>query len=183
MPGEHLVNLAQIGEFIKNYQKTNQTKHPYKTRLDEIIMSQPKKRYPKLTGRAADIAGLHAAMHQLWTGRMDATDVRHRQIRLLLDLNHQILWQLETYSAIYGYMALPAGMHDEIFQKGLQIASLHNQLLEHYEAAGIQIFNMTSKTYFALHALQFSKLIHPFMILCYKGESAMHRIQVLWKSC
>ena len=63
------------------------------------------------------------------------------------------------------------------------MAQLHNQLLEHYEAAGIQIFNMTSKTHFALHALQFSKFIHPFMIWCYKGESTMHRIQVLWKSC
>ena len=183
MPGKHLVNLAEIGEFIKNYQKTNQTKHPYKMKLDKMTMFQPKKGYPKLRGRAADIAGLHAAMLQLWTGKMDATDVQHRQIRLLLDLNHQIVDLLETYSPTYGYMALPAGICDSVFQKGLQMAQLHNQLLEHYEAAGIQIFNMTSKTHFALHALQFSKFIHPFMIWCYKGESTMHRIQVLWKSC
>lgn len=118
MPGEHLVNLAQIGEFIKNYQKTNQTKHPYKMKLDKMTMFQPKKGCPKLRGRAADIAGLHAAMLQLWTGKMDATDVQHRQIRLLLDLNHQIVDQLETYSPTYGYMALPAGICHSVFQKG-----------------------------------------------------------------
>lgn len=146
-------------------------------------MFRPKKGYPKLRGRAADIAGIHAAMLQLWTGRMDAADVQHRQIRLILGLNHQIQDLLETYSPTYGYMALPAGICDQVFQKGLQMASLHNQLLEHYEGEGIQIFNMTSKTHFALHALQFSKFIHPFMIWCYKGESTMHRIRVLWKSC
>ena len=103
--------------------------------------------------RAADIAGLHAAMLQLWSTHMDEADVRHRQIRLVLQLNHQIQDIFETYSPTFGYMAMPAGPGDEVFQKGLQMSSLHNQLLEHYQHEEIQVFNMTSK------------------------------IQVLWKSC
>ena len=71
----------------------------------------------------------------------------------------------------------------ELFQKGLQMASLHGQLLESFEAEEIQVFNLTSKTHFALHALQFSRFVHPYLVWCYKGESTMHRIQVLWKSC
>lgn len=109
--------------------------------------------------------------------------MQHRQIKLVLQLNNQIQNLLETYSPTFGYMAMPAGPGDEVFQKGLQMASLHNQLLEYYQNEEIQVFNMTSKTHFALHALQFAKFIHPFMVWCYKGESTMHRIQVLWKSC
>ena len=44
-------------------------------------------------------------------------------------------------------------------------------------------FNVTSKTHFALHSLQFSNCIHPFLIWCYEGESTMRRAQILWKSC
>ena len=114
---------------------------------------------------------------------MDKADVRHRQIRLVLQLNHQIQDIFETYSPTFGYMAMPAGPGDEVFQKGLQMSSLRNLLLEHYQHEEIQVFNMTSKTHVALHALQFSKFIHPFMVWCFKGESTMHHIQVLWKSC
>ena len=183
LPNAHLDNLAQIGHFIKGYQKTHNTKHPYRMRLDKLTMFQPKNGFPKLRGRTADIAGLHAAMLQLWRLHMDMADVQHRQIRLVLQLNHEIQDLLETYSPTFGYMAMPVGPSNEVFQKGLQMASLHNQLLEHYQNEETQVFNMTSKTHFALHALQFSKFIHPFMVWCYKGESAMHRIQVLWKSC
>lgn len=183
LPNTHLNNLAQIGDFIKHYQKTHHSKHPYRMRLDKMTMFQPKKGYPKLRGRAADIAGLHAAMLELWSLHMDEANLQHRQIKLVLQLNNQIQNLLETYSPTFGYMAMPAGPGDEVFQKGLQMASLHNQLLEYYQNEEIQVFNMTSKTHFALHALQFAKFIHPFMVWCYKGESTMHRIQVLWKSC
>lgn len=183
LPGEELQNLSTIANFIKTWQKRNHVKHPYRMKLDKLTMFQPKKGYPKLRGRAADIAGLHSAMHALWNDQMDASSVQHRQIRLMLSLNMQINELLDEYSPTNGYMAVPEGPATELFQKGLQMASLHGQLLESFEAQEIQVFNLTSKTHFALHALQFSRFVHPYLVWCYKGESTMHRIQVLWKSC
>ena len=46
-----------------------------------------------------------------------------------------------------------------------------------------KLFNVTSKTHFVLHSLQLCEYIHPKMIWCFKGESTMHRLQTLWKSC
>ena len=183
LPDAPMENLVNIGNFLKEHQRTNRCKNPYRMKLDKLTMFQPKKGYPKLRGRAADIAGLHSAMLALWAAHMDPADVHHRRIRLVLQLNCQIQDLLEEYSPAYGYVAVPPEPANQVFQKGLQMASLHNQLLEHYKNEEIQVFNMTTKTHFALHSLQFCKHIHPFLIWCYKGESTMHRIQVLWKSC
>jgi len=183
LPGEELENLSNIATFIKTFQKEHHVKHIYRMKLDKLTMFQPKKGYPKLRGRAADIAGLHSAMHALWNQFMDASNVQHRQIRLILSLNMDINELLDTYSPTYGYMAVPEIPAAELFQKGLQMASLHGRLLESYEAQEIQVFNMISKTHFALHSLQFSRFVHPYLVWCYKGESTMHRIQTLWKSC
>ena len=80
-------------------------------------------------------------------------------------------------------MAIPELPAAELLQKGLQMASLHGLLLESFAAQDIQVFNMTSKTHFALHSLQFSRFVHPYLVWCYKGEHTMQRIQTLWKSC
>lgn len=54
--------------------------------------------------------------------------------------------------------------------------------LESVKAQEIQVFNLTSHTHFALHALQFSRFVHPYLVWCYNGDTTMHRGQVLWKS-
>ena len=64
---------------------------------DKLTMFQPKKGYPKLRGRAADIAGLHAAMLALWGAHMDPTDAHHRRVRLMLALNKQIQKLSDTH--------------------------------------------------------------------------------------
>ena len=48
---------------------------------------------------------------------------------------------------------------------------------------GTKVFNMTSKTHFALHSLQLAVYIHPALVWCFKGESTMHSMQYIWKSC
>ena len=146
-------------------------------------MFQPKKGYPKLRGRAADIAGLAHCLHDLWQEHMEAEDQWHVRVRLFLQCNLELKNTLESFSPTYGYAAIPQAQYDKVFQTGLTMAQLHKQLSEHFEAEDIKIFNVTSKTHFALHSLQFSKYIHPFLLWCYKGESTMHRAQTLWKSC
>ena len=104
--------------------------------------------------------------------------------RLVLNTNKAIFQTMkESFSPTYGFTAIPQAQYDKVFQAGLTMAQLHKQLSEHFEAQDIKIFNVTSKTHFALHSLQFSKYIHPFLLWCYKGESTMRRAQTLWKSC
>lgn len=181
LPGEALQNLTTIGVFIKTFQNNNRTKHKYLTRLDKLTMFQPKKGYPRLRGRAADIAGLHEAMLALWCNYMVPGDLQHRQKRLCLQLKRKIADILETNSPTYGHTAVPAIAAQQLLEAGLNMAQLHGQLSEYYQGIGLQVFNLTSKTHFFLHALQLSRFIHPFLVWCYKGESA--RVQTLWKSC
>ena len=56
-------------------------------------------------------------------------------------------------------------------------------LMDHYQGEGRRLYNMTSKTHFSIHSLLLAKFVHPAMTWCYKGESTMHRLQVLWKAC
>ena len=152
-------------------------------KLDKLTMFQPKKGYPKLRGRASDIAGLAHCMFDLWSHYMDQGDQHHLCIRLFLKLNLELKDILETFSPTYGHTALPEPQYTKAFQGGLSMAQLHKQLNEHFEATDVIFFNVTSKTHFAWHSLQFSNCIHPFLIWCYEGESTMRRAQILWKSC
>ena len=181
--GEPLENLQVIHNYIKKHQKEHAAKHPYKMKLDKLTMFQPKQGYPKLRGRAADIAGLTHCMLDLWKKHMTEGDQWHIRIKLFLKCNVELKDTLESFTPTYGFTAIPEAQYDSVFHKGLTMAQLHKQLNEHFESQDLKIFNVTSKTHFALHSLQFSKFIHPFLVWCYKGESTMHRAQTLWKSC
>ena len=183
LPQEHLENLWQVGEYIKTHQKQNKSKHRYRMRLDKLTMFQPKNGFPKMRGRAADIASLAKPLLDLWTEKMNPGDEQHIRVKLFLKLNWELKEVLETFSPTYGHMAIPEAQYNKVFGAGLTMAQLHNQLSEHFDAEDIKIFNVTSKMHFALHSLQYSKFIHPFLVWCYKGESTMHRAQTLWKSC
>ena len=62
-----------------------------------MTMIQPRKGFPRLRGRAADIASLDAAMLDLFTSQMDEANEQHCLIRLFLDLNHQLCELLEEF--------------------------------------------------------------------------------------
>ena len=76
-------------------------------KLDKLTMFQPKKGYPKLRGKASDIAGLAHCMFELWSHYMDQGDQHHLRIRLILKLNLEPKDILETFSPTYGHTALP----------------------------------------------------------------------------
>lgn len=110
--------------------------------------------------------------------------LQHRQVRLVLTLNKQIADTLDQYHPRNGYMAVPTDAHKELLSCGMSMAQVHNQLLEHYHTEGIhKVFNLTSKTHFALHSLQLSVYIHPALNWCFKGEATMLSWGRVWKSC
>ena len=183
LPHEALQNLEYIGSFIKEYQKRNPTAHKYRPKLTKLSMFLKQKSYPRLRGRAADIRGLPDAILALWDANMIEGDMTHRQIRMVLALNVKIADTLENYSPRFGYFAVPGAQANELEADGLAMAQLHSQLLESFEAQGYKIFNMTTKTHYCQHSLRFARYIHPYMVWCFKGETMMHKVQKLWKSC
>ena len=183
MDGSPIECLASIAHFIKNFQAKHDSKHRYRHRLSKLTMIKPKKGYPKLRGRAADIMGLGAAILSLWTEKSSPDDVAHRMIKVLLSLNVDIAHVLDSFSPRYGFFNVPEPQASKLFETGLTMAQLHSQLFERYKLVGIKIFNQTSKTHFVLHSLQLARHLHPFLVWCYKGETMMHKSQRLWKSC
>ena len=183
LAGSPLSKLSQVEAFIRSHQKNNDVKYKYKPRLTKLSMFLKKTGYPRLRGRASDIMGLHHAMLDVWKAHMQEENVHHRRIRLLLDLNHQIANLLDEFHPRYGYLAVPENEHKKLMTKGLSMAQLHSQILEHFKDEGTKVFNMTSKTHFALHSLQLAVYIHPALVWCFKGESTMHSMQYIWKSC
>lgn len=61
------------------------------------------------------------------------------------------------------------------------MAQIHVFLKDHYE--GQQLFNMTSKVHYSIHAVLLSCHIHPCLTWCFKAESMMRVAQRVWKSC
>ena len=181
LPDSPVQNLLYITNFIKEHQKAE--KRQFKQRLHKLTMIQPKKGYPKLRGRAADIQSLHGALLELWTQKMDPANTQHRQIRLFLDLNHQLQNLLDEFSPTFGFISVPEEPAAKLVSTGQTMAQIHAILMDHYKAENRPLYNMTSKTHFSMHSLMLARYIHPSMVWCYRGETTMHRLQVLWKSC
>ncbi|CAE8709417.1 unnamed protein product [Polarella glacialis] len=114
----------------------------------------------------AEIMGLDQAMLVVWTKYMKATDAVHRRIRQLLDLNCTLASMLDEYSPRYGVMAVPEAVANKMQDNILMMGQLHVQLFEHFKTEGVQIFNLTSKTHFAIHSIVFARYIHPALVWC-----------------
>lgn len=180
---EPLANLKTVWEFIKNVQKGDQRRHPYRHRLDKMTMFTRKKGFPKLKGRAADIQGLDLALKLCWEQFMDPNQLQHVRILALLTLNVEIGELLDTYSPKYNHMSVPLEPWNRLVSKGFQMAQLHLQLSEHYKEQDLSLFNITTKTHFCLHVYLLARHIHPSITWCYKGEHMMKLSQKLFKSC
>ena len=181
MEDDPLANLKQIGAYIRQQQKREMVKHPYKPLLNKLSMFQ-KKSFPRLRGRAADLLCLHSVMLEIWQLQMTAGNTQHEQIKLMLIENTKVADILEEYHPRNGYLAVPEEPHKRLFQHGLNTAQLHCQLHEFYKGKK-KCFNITSKTHFALHSLQLALYIHPSLVWCFKGETSMHYMQKVWKRC
>ena len=155
----------------------------FRQRLTKLTMIKPGKGFPQLRGRAADVQSLAGAILALFSSLMDEEDMQHRQIRIFLGLNSRLADILEAYGPRYGFAALPVEQTKEAFRLGCQMAQLHAMFMLFYKDADRKLINLTTKTHFVLHSLQLSKFIHPAMVWRYKGESTMHRMQTVWKSC
>lgn len=114
----------------------------------------------------------------LWMSTTSST-----KICLFLKTNLEVKDILETFSPTYGHFAVPGPQHAELMSKGLVMAQLHNQLSVFFEHQDDPLFNLTTKVHMALHSFQYSKYLHPFLSWTFKGESTMHRLQLVWKSC
>ena len=175
--------MKTVWVFLKNTQRNLATKYKYTQRLDKLSMFTRVSGFPKLKGMAADIMGLDHAIHLCWNQFMSHAIAQHVQISALLELNLEIANLLDAYSPKFGFMAVPHDTCNVLVAKACQMAQLHVQLCEFYNEQGTSLFNMTSKTHFVIHSLQFARYIHPSLVWCFKGEVNMKKTQKVFKSC
>ena len=183
LEGTDVEKLRQIQQYIYHFQKETNSRYRFKQKLLKMTMVKPKKGFPKLRGRAADIHSLAGAIESLFAHHMDEADANHGRIKLVLSLNRELSDLLEEYGPRYGFTALPDQQAKRAYSIGLEMAQVHVHLQSLYEEEGRKLFNITTKTHFVLHSLHLSAFIHPHLVWCYKGEATMHRLQTLWKSC
>eukprot|EP00438_Fugacium_kawagutii_P010151 Skav200440 [mRNA] locus=scaffold559:16017:17858:- [translate_table: standard] len=183
MDGSPLENLRRIDAIIKTIQRNDQTRGKYRQRLSKLSMFMKRSGFPKLKGRAAEIRGIDFALLGVWRQFMDNSIEQHIQVEAFLQLIVEINELMNVYSPRNGMMAIPEPHYTHLFEKGCQAAQLHVLLMEHYAAAGVRVFNCTSKMHFTLHTLHLSKWVRPSLTWCYKGESNMRCVQQLWRSC
>lgn len=88
---------------------------------------------------------------------------------------------LDTYHPRYGCFAVPEPQYTQLVDSMSSMAQIHVFLKDHYE--GQQLFNMTSKVHYSIHAVLLSCHIHPCLTWCFKAESMMRVAQRVWKSC
>ena len=182
MEGEPLQNLLNLALFLKNVQKKDKTRQAYRQRLSKLSMFTRQTGFPKLKGRASDIKGLDLALCKAWEHFAQGNDDPHLQLVMdFLALNVDIGDLLSTYHPRYGCTFVPEPKYTELVQKISSMAQIHVILRDHYE--GDKLFNITSKTHFAIHSILLSSTIHPCLTWCFKGESMMRVAQRLWKSC
>lgn len=162
-----LTNLRTVSQFFQTYQKEHKVQNRYRHRLDKLSMFKKKTGFPKLKGRAADIKGLDSTISKCWQSFMDHSNPQHVQIAAFLELNVQIANILHTYSPTFGYLAIPEEPHAQFRTAAMTMAQLHVQLQDHYKTVGQQLFNITSKTHFVLHAVMLSRYIHPSLNWCF----------------
>ena len=95
---------------------------------------------------------------------MIPSNTMHMQVRLVLQLNVKIAKTLDAFSPRYGFTAVPEPQASQLTDWALLMAQLYTQLLKRCKSEGQQLFNMTSKTHFALHSILCAKYLHPSLV-------------------
>ena len=173
MVDEPEINLRTIASFLKAFQQGAQESCRYGQNLVKFSMFQRGKQFPKLRGKAGELRHVGNAVLALWRKFYNPAREIHREILLLLELDLKIDAWLDKYSPADGYWAVPGQIAQKIRKAALQSVSLHTHLSEHFEAEGVHIFCLTSKSHMQTHALLLSKDLHPHLVWCFAGEDFM----------
>ena len=144
--------------------------------------SQPRKTFPKLKGRAAEIKHLMPALLWVWREFRTPGDAIHDQVELCLQC---LVFLDETMDAHRHLDAFPENVAENFQQAGFALSASMNFLLIHFATRRPAefLFNIVPKNHYLCHIALAAAYINPALGLCYTGEDMMHQMKRLSAGC
>lgn len=140
----------------------------------------PNKKYPKLKGRGAEIRNLGEALLALWSAKMDARSIVHKQVRLALKASVAF----ERIIAEHKHsVKLPPAVAAELVKATDTFVICAYALQQHFLASDRKLFNVTIKFHYLCHLALSSVHLNPRLGWCYVGEDYMGKIKKVASSC
>ncbi len=173
------------GHINTEYYKDN----PCSDKYQNITLSmftdpaRPRKTFPVLKGKAAEVKHLMPALLWAWRRSMDGRNPQHEQVELLLRCT---VYLDECMDIHRDSDALPPGAADNFMQAGFAVNSCMNSLQTHYASLGVNsefLFNIVPKNHYLMHICLRAGHLNPRMAACYIGEDMMHQMRRLTAGC
>ena len=137
-------------------------------------------KFATLKGRAAEIRHLGRPLLAVWGQYLDATNPRHRMIRLALQASVGIE---DTLDAAQGDFVLGEAAADALEEHCFNLMALVACLGNYYHPRHVHLFHYTIKSHYVLHLALKAKELNPRLGWCYAGEDWMQKAKVLLASC
>jgi hypothetical protein len=144
---------------------------------------EPRKTFPKLKGKAAEIKHLMPALLWAWRNVMTAGNTQHGEIEVLLQCS---AFMDECMDKHRDDDVMPADVSEQFKQAGFALNACMNSLQSHYRSRGAAseyLFNIVPKNHYLAHIALSAAYLNPRMAACYMGEDMMHQMRRLSAGC
>jgi hypothetical protein len=144
---------------------------------------EPRKTFPRLKGKAAEIKHLMPALVWVWGHSMDRDNEQHKQILLALQCS---CFLDQTLDAHKDCDVLPTEDAERFKHAGFALNINMNALETYYGNLGINsefLFNIVPKNHYLAHICLCAGFVNPRMAWCYMGEDMMHQMRRLSSGC
>ena len=144
---------------------------------------EPRKTFPRLKGKAAEIKHLVPALLWAWRKVMVAGDDVHMQVEVLLQCS---AFMDECMDLHKDADVMPADVSEKFKQAGFALNACMNSLHSYYRDRGALsefLFNIVPKNHYLAHIALAAAYLNPRMAACYMGEDMMHQMRRLSAGC
>ena len=133
-------------------------------------------KFPCLKGQAGDVRDLGGPLLRVWLKHMDASNLQHRHVKMVLEASVQMETILKRN--VGNYRLAPddaAEFLKQTWKYGVCISALGG----FYHTKGLWLFHFTVKSHYLLHIALDAAQTNPNMTMCYQGEDLMHKVKIL----
>ncbi|CAE7218344.1 unnamed protein product [Symbiodinium natans] len=135
--------------------------------------------YPCLRAKAAETRATLAALKDVWRERMDAGNELHVLTNIVLDLSNFIDTEVAASQEWHPTVEESA----QLLTAAVTLTQCLTKLTKDYLRQGRHLFQLTFKSHWLIHCMQYSEFMNPKYLWTYSGEDYMSRCKTLLKSC
>ena len=148
--------------------------------LGNIADEQCREHYPCLKTKAAETKATAAALVHVWQEYMDVNSEMHVLVNIALELSEFIEETLET--ALPDWTPRP-NTCEKVLQAAISLTQCLTRLTKQYKRDGKCLFQLTFKSHWLIHCMQYGRHLNPCLLWAYSGEDYMGRCKTLLRTC